>query len=288
MLRWPYVWHIGFCWLRTTDRSVRTEKESAHERWERVRDHLPHFTGENDSDHRSLTYALALFSMIARARLIAVFLLHRFQCCYSVFLSLFVSFFIFLLFMSVCMCFVCVHVFCFWFTLFEASPASCETMSIWFDLLIFFLLLAQVFYSLSNVSHGRLCWWFVNLAKALVDVSNWLFIKQCRTQNIKVKRTRFVSTFLLLLMLPDAVVDSLYSRWVFLFLSFVCYFVDSLIRSVFHLNQAKRSLNAIWNGANDRQRSSGGHQQIKKVWKFFFHFCCFIILAHRLNHTHNN
>lgn len=29
-------------------------------------DHLLHFNGENDSDHRSLTYALVLFSMIAR------------------------------------------------------------------------------------------------------------------------------------------------------------------------------------------------------------------------------
>lgn len=53
-----------------------------------------------------------------------------------------------------------------------------EPFWIGFDFLI--SMIGSIF---SRMYHMANCtWWFVNVAKALAGVSNWLFIKHCRTQ----------------------------------------------------------------------------------------------------------
>lgn len=52
-------------------------------------DHLPHFIGENDSDHRSLTYAFVALFLWLRLRLLLLLMLLFFKHIYFVFVVLF-------------------------------------------------------------------------------------------------------------------------------------------------------------------------------------------------------
>lgn len=66
---------------------------------------------------------------------------------------------------------------------FASSSSNTAKNRVVLDWIGFDFLISMIGSIFSRMYHMANCtWWFVNVAKALAGVSNWLFIKHCRTQ----------------------------------------------------------------------------------------------------------